>query len=181
MTVPSWAQCDLGTLQIPNGFCPRTGGQNLEGPKKKIRWGFLTMVSSRSPINPLWFSWHILTQSTTRSRFWRWEIIYIYYYIQYIHVIYTGAFHNMYLRYICNVCLYVYTYIYIHVYYRGKAWGSPEHWGTLSHLESCHLLIHVWPCNTQVGGWVGCVITFFERRWKKDVVTLKMLLRWRCC
>ena len=123
MTVPSWAQCDLGTLQIPNGFCPRTGGQNLEGPKKKIRWGFLTMVSSRSPINPLWFSWHILTQSTTRSRFWRWEIIYIYYYIQYIHVIYTGAFHNMYLRYICNVCLYVYTYIYIyiHVYYRGKA------------------------------------------------------------
>ena len=47
--------------------------------------------------------------------------IYIYYYIQYIHVIYTGAFHNMYLRYICNVCLYVYTYIYIHVYYRGKA------------------------------------------------------------
>jgi hypothetical protein len=40
MTVPSWAQCDLGTLQIPNGFCPRTGGQNLEGPKKKNQMGF---------------------------------------------------------------------------------------------------------------------------------------------
>ena len=45
---------------------------------------------------------------------------YIYnYYIQYIHVIYTGTFHNMYLRYtvihVMYVCMYIHIYIYTYI------------------------------------------------------------------